>query len=412
MPKNYYKILGVDQTADKDEIKQAYRTLAKKFHPDVNKTPGADEIFIEITEAYEVLMSLPESSEQREIKEDYYSSFDKEYWDKVRKRAEEQARMKYEKFVKQHEAFKESGIYDISLIFKIIGRVLLLFIALLFFTIPIIGSISYRPLIFMAFLMYPIAIFITFYIYEKRKNYFIPGKFYYNFNRIMNYYKETDNRPLYNCFYCQGEKGNSKPYKIYLLKIKDVKLDNMGPVIHQASYKRTYKTVRIPRSQKALINHSISSVIKFVCFFILPFLVPLNSFLWKMIISILCGILCSEIFLFLVKTRSKVGYLLNRSLLLKALIWTATLIVLTDFSNGFLNLVTYDAVITVFTLLILFDPVYEQLVKISKNNGFNMLKPMLPYYSELNKYFDKRYQYYLDVPFWTIIYPIFKWIFG
>jgi DnaJ-class molecular chaperone len=51
--KDYYKILGVDRKADDKAIKSAYRKLARKFHPDVNK--GKDERFKEISEAYEVL---------------------------------------------------------------------------------------------------------------------------------------------------------------------------------------------------------------------------------------------------------------------------------------------------------------------------------------------------------------------
>jgi len=53
--KEYYKILGVDQFADGKTIKQAYRRLARKFHPDVNKSKEATERFKEINEAYEVL---------------------------------------------------------------------------------------------------------------------------------------------------------------------------------------------------------------------------------------------------------------------------------------------------------------------------------------------------------------------
>ena len=55
MAKNYYDILGVSKTASADEIKSAYRNLAKKYHPDINKTEGAAEKFKEINEAYEVL---------------------------------------------------------------------------------------------------------------------------------------------------------------------------------------------------------------------------------------------------------------------------------------------------------------------------------------------------------------------
>src|SRR6185295_10640251 len=51
--RDYYRILGVDRTADDKTIKSAYRKLARKYHPDVNK--GKDDRFKEINEAYEVL---------------------------------------------------------------------------------------------------------------------------------------------------------------------------------------------------------------------------------------------------------------------------------------------------------------------------------------------------------------------
>ncbi|MBZ7987059.1 DnaJ domain-containing protein [Campylobacter canadensis] len=55
MTKDYYEILGVKKNASAEAIKKAYRTLARKYHPDVNKEKNAEEKFKEITEAYEVL---------------------------------------------------------------------------------------------------------------------------------------------------------------------------------------------------------------------------------------------------------------------------------------------------------------------------------------------------------------------
>ena len=55
MTKNYYKILGVEKNASKEEIKKAYKNLAKKYHPDLNKEEGSTEKFKEINEAAAVL---------------------------------------------------------------------------------------------------------------------------------------------------------------------------------------------------------------------------------------------------------------------------------------------------------------------------------------------------------------------
>lgn len=53
--KDYYEVLGISKTATKEEIKKAYRSLAKKYHPDVNKEANAEQKFKEVNEAYEVL---------------------------------------------------------------------------------------------------------------------------------------------------------------------------------------------------------------------------------------------------------------------------------------------------------------------------------------------------------------------
>lgn len=53
--RDYYEILGLTKSATSDDIKKAYRSLAKKYHPDVNKSADAEQKFKEINEAYEIL---------------------------------------------------------------------------------------------------------------------------------------------------------------------------------------------------------------------------------------------------------------------------------------------------------------------------------------------------------------------
>ncbi|MBU0946835.1 MAG: DnaJ domain-containing protein [Proteobacteria bacterium] len=56
--KDYYAILGIEHNATQDEVKRAYRKLARKYHPDINKAADAEQRFKEIGEAYEVLQDI------------------------------------------------------------------------------------------------------------------------------------------------------------------------------------------------------------------------------------------------------------------------------------------------------------------------------------------------------------------
>ena len=67
MVKNYYKTLGLSSSATKAEIKAAYRKLAKKYHPDKNKSKQASQLFIEVNEAYAFLSNESSSFQTKNI---------------------------------------------------------------------------------------------------------------------------------------------------------------------------------------------------------------------------------------------------------------------------------------------------------------------------------------------------------
>jgi curved DNA-binding protein len=75
---DFYQVLGVDRSASQDDVQRAYRKLARRFHPDINKDPGAEERFKQINEAYEVLSDATTRArydrfgqQWRQVPEDY-----------------------------------------------------------------------------------------------------------------------------------------------------------------------------------------------------------------------------------------------------------------------------------------------------------------------------------------------------
>ncbi|MEV7203769.1 J domain-containing protein [Streptomyces griseoluteus] len=71
MARDFYEVLGVPRDADRDEIQRAYRKLARKYHPDVNKDPAAEERFKEVNEAFSVLSDPDQRARYDRFGEDF-----------------------------------------------------------------------------------------------------------------------------------------------------------------------------------------------------------------------------------------------------------------------------------------------------------------------------------------------------
>lgn len=407
--KDYYKILGVKENCKTDELKKAYRTLAKKYHPDVNKSQDAHEKFIEISEAYEVLLKRKEPGEQQ-ITADYNQQNYDAFISQIRQAANRQAKMRYEKFAKEHEAFQNSGLNDVALILKFLGRLLFPILGFGFILFPIgvcLVEQSFQPFFYL-FFFWVIGGFILFDAFLKRKNYFEIGTFHYSFSKIFKLYTETNQNTSEKCFYTKSRKANSHPYTITLLKIKDIRLRNSGPMQHQAGYDRDSYPVLFPRSQKAYIVHSITSLVKLLTILSAIIFLPFSSFLWRFIAGAFSGFLMSTLILQITRVRSKNGYLLSYGMMIKIAVWLSLLCLLSTFDIRNINIRTTEYIQLFLFSMFFIDSFMEQLLKLPRKPLF---KPVQRYYSNLWYYFDNNCQLYLEIPIWTTIYPIVRWIF-
>ena len=121
--RDYYKILGIPNNASKQEIRRAYRKLALRYHPDKNSNLGADERFLEISEAYEMLTS-PQPKRRKGKSEAQQRQQHEEEIKKARERAKENLRKRYAEFKKQEEREQSKqyliGIYIFACIVLLI----------------------------------------------------------------------------------------------------------------------------------------------------------------------------------------------------------------------------------------------------------------------------------------------------
>jgi curved DNA-binding protein CbpA len=113
---DYYNILSLPANASLEEIKIAYRKKARLYHPDINPSPDAKDLFISATEAYEFLISnhgkaANDDESYRQTMEDWR----KYRQDRSRRRATSYARTSYTAF-KDSKFYKSTRIFDVTTI--------------------------------------------------------------------------------------------------------------------------------------------------------------------------------------------------------------------------------------------------------------------------------------------------------
>jgi len=409
--KDYYAILQIPPNSTEVEIRKAYLRLAMLYHPDVNKSEDAHEKFVEISDAYECLISHKKSVYSDIFKtETVVNQENERKRQEAKERAQQQAKKRYEEIKRQQEAFQKSGINDLGLIVTIFFRILVFPLILLLIIFPLLGAILWDwTSIFMYLFALPFAGFLSFYVYENYDNYLSPNKFYYNYKRIKSSFTESE-FTLEKCYYCPTEMADSKPYQIDLLKLKSIKLNIDGFHQHNANYKNTTITVSVPRSLKAFKIHSLSILIKLLSILICLLFLPFSSFIWCFIFGLLTGFVISELVFYFSKTKSHVSYVISYGLIFRIFIWLFAIMQATYFTLQPFDIHANSYIFVWVTSILLFDCILIQLISVFFGNYTN--KPIVNQIDAVNKLFEKSYIIYNEIPVVSVIYPIYKWIFG
>ncbi len=395
---DYHKILGLKKDAGPDDIKRAYRQLAKKYHPDINKSPDAHDQFIKITEAYEILinMDLNEFYFHRETTRDH--GFMQAQYDKAREEARERgrhyARMKYEKFILEQEAFKKSGWHDLILTIRYVLRIMVFPIIAFFVVMPLLSKeVSQHPSGYVMFWL--MATILILFVVNNWKTYLKFDDYYYSLSDIKKLISDSGKELQKDCFYCPGQKAMAYPHKISLFRIKNIQFKSYGGLYgRKAGVSRNMKTIAIPRSKKAFKLHMASSLLKIAMLALSMFFIQ-NKPMANLSVpaGVISGSILSWAFLRTFNTFPKVSYLLSYGMIIKIFIWM-------------INLYFFG---TYALILLFFDPMIEAILR--QISGDRLFIPLPKQHPSLDKLFRKRYQVYLELPVWSVINPFFRWIF-
>lgn len=408
--KDYHKVLGLSPGATEKQIKSAYRKLALKYHPDRNKSPGAEQKFQEITTAYDYLLDHPEHA--IDDAPSYEEHMAGEVYRRERERMQQQARARRAKKKKEEEYFNRPEWHDPILLLKYVARVFGLLFAIAAIVLPILLAIFGDPasLAGTAFFLI-VGVFLLVIIYQQRSTWFRLGKFRTTWKEAMDFIRIKPGQVTNDwCCYTRNSKADGIAYKIELLKIMDIKVRSYGVLNHSAKYKNKVKRVVLPRSFRAQLFHRIASQLKVLSIIACLFFFPVESVLWRFMAGMLAGGMLSTILLGLVRVRSKVSYLLTPGLLIKAVIWVFVLYKVSEVGPGFNIIATGYVKIAVVGLIFFLDMLFDLVM------GFfpfyhKLLRPLLPQGVILSTLYRAGYQNNMELPVYSVLFPFYKWLF-
>lgn len=410
-----YKILDLRYGASKDEIKNAYRQLAKKYHPDINPTEEAKLKFIQINKAYEYLINLPQDyfiKEAERKRAGEHLKNRKNYHDEeFHRRARERARAKYEKMKQKQEDFKKSGAYDILLLIQYLLHYMVAVAAVLLIFFPLYISITKQTsAILYLFFFWITGGILGYYIIVKRQEFFKVGKFYYTLPQLKTLIFKHPYSGNNYCYYCKNHVADALPYKVHLLKLRDIVLDNKGPLQHNVGYKRKNVSVVVPRSKKALIIHSTSTFIRIFSIVTALIFLHLDSVIWRFIVGLMMGTCLSYFVQLIFNTKARNSYIFTFGFVTKIALWLVILSFFSSFDLRTFNIYGSEIIGVMVVLLFLLDPLLEGLIKLILKNKY--YKPLVKQPPKVEELINNNFQYYLEISGWSMLYPISKWIFG
>ena len=411
MPKkDFHKILGLSPGSTKKQIKSAYRKLALKYHPDRNPSPAARQKFQEITEAYDKLLDNPEAG----LKD--AASYDEQVAAEILRREreimKERARVQREKKKQQDEYFNRPEWHDPILLLKYAGNYIIFLFALSAVVLPILLAILGDPASLAGTSIFMImGVILLVYIYQKGKSWFCLGRFNTSFRELAGFFKLIPGKASKDrCCYCRSTMADGAPYKIELLRTIDIEVRSSGALNHSVRYKNKRKRVVVPRSARAAYYHRLGSVLKLL--FIMLFLVffPVESVLWRFLAGLLGGGIVSAMVLKLARVRSKISYLFTPGLILKMAIWIFSLLMISSMGPGFNIQLSGYVYLVVAGLLFFLDMLFDLVIGIFPFYR-KMFRPVIKQGTLLDSIYKEGYQNYQELPVYSVMYPLIRWLF-